>query len=161
MDPKIEPNETETKVTQEAEKVVKELRFNLPGHDLPLAIQLIAAFMLIGGLSIIGSTFADIINPIPVSLSFYVLRILIGLSSIAIAYGIVKKQRWSLWLYGFVIFIALLANTLLAIIPAAILAYLYQHRSLFNPGILDEYSTKLFYRNKSGGTNNSPPEDQV
>jgi hypothetical protein len=124
-------------VDQEAEVVAQELNVNLPKVNLPLPIKLIAVFTLIGGLSILGGAFADIFNSNRVNISLYLLRLLGGVSFVGISYGIIKKRRSAVWLYGFLVIIGLFINPLFSFLPAAIVVYLYIKRKHFAPSVFD------------------------
>src|SRR5690606_16618272 len=105
---------TPDKEEEVAEKISEELNVNLPGQYLPLPIRLIAYFTLIGGLSIVGSLFSDIVRPQGENPIFYVMRIAVGVLAILIAYGILEKKRWAIWLYGVLALVALNFNPFLA-----------------------------------------------
>lgn len=127
----------EPKTEAAIDKAIKEMGVGLPVTNEPLIFKLIALATLAGGLSIVGSTFVDIVRPDSISGFFYILRLAIGVLAIAVAYGIVQKKRWALWLYGLIVLVSLIANPGLAIIPAAILAYLSFHKNRFAPCIFD------------------------
>lgn len=132
---------------KKAEEAADELKINLPGANLPPVLRFIALFMLAGGLSIVGSIFADIVNPIQTNVSFYLLRILVGGLVLATAYGIIRLERWALWSYGLALLIGLLVNPIVVLLPLVVLIYLYAHREKFTPSALDyqliEVITKL------------------
>jgi len=50
---------------------------------------------------------------------------------ITIAYGIVTRKSWSLWLYGLIIVVGLYVNFVVALIPLAAVIYLIFKRDLF------------------------------
>lgn len=127
----------EEDLERRAEEAADQLKINLPGANLPPVLRFLALFMLAGGLSIVGSIFADLVNPIQTNLSFYLLRILVGSLVVATAYGIIKLARWALWVYGLVLFIGLLINPIVVILPLVVLVYLYSHRDKFSPSFLD------------------------
>jgi len=133
---------TEKKITSEVEELSRELKVNLPSGSLPIVIKIIALFTLLGGLSIAGSVFVDIVGE---SLSFlnYLLRLAVGALAILIAHGIIRKRRWAIWLYGLLVILEILSNPIAAIIPAVILVYLYFHRHLFAESFLDKFVKKL------------------
>ena len=125
--------------SQIADRISKEFRVNLPGKNLPTPARFIAFFTLIGGLSIIGSLFVDIIHPAKVDISFFILRTFAGIIAITIAYGIIEHKRWSIWLYALFTVFALFSNPFLAIIPLAVVIYLYTQRDYLYPSIADMY----------------------
>ena len=114
------------------EKIARELQVSLPASGLPLLLRLIALFTLIGGLSIIGGIFADIVRPPTSTPHFYFLRVIVGVLAIAISYGIIERKRWALWLYAVVVLVGLFINPLVAILPSLILLYLFSKRQQLN-----------------------------
>jgi len=125
------------KIEEDAvEKVAEELKIQLPKTNLPTILKLIALFTLIGGLSIVGSVFADIVSP-RTGFGLYILRIFIGIAAIAVAYGIIERKRWAVWFYGFIVLLGLILNPAFALLPLAITVYLYFKRRLFEPSIFD------------------------
>lgn len=136
--------EEDKKFEEKAEEAADELKINLPGANLPPVLRFIALLMLAGGLSILGSIFADIVNPAQTNINFYLLRILVGTLVIVTAYGIIRMARWALWIYGFALLIGVLVNPLVVVLPLALLIYLYFHRERFTPSIID-YKLAEFY----------------
>ncbi len=130
-------------VEEEVEEIAKDLQINLPLGNLPLPIKLIILFTLIGGLSIVGSAFADIFSSIDVSLSFYIIRLIAGLFFILIAFGLYRKERWAIWLNGLMVVIGFMINPILIIFPAVIVAYLYFKKDLFRPSFIDHFIKRL------------------
>ena len=122
----------------EIEKAAEELHVELPAGNLPLPLKVIALFTLIGGLSIIGSIFSDVVRPGQLSVFAYLLRLGVGVLAVAIAYGIVRRHRWALWLYGLIVAVGLFINPVVASLPLAIAVYLYLHRKYLRPSFLDE-----------------------
>ncbi len=135
----MNPEENIEEESQVADRISKEFKVNLPGQNLPTPMRLIAFFTLIGGLSIIGSLFVDIIHPARVDISFFILRTLAGVISITIAYGIIEHKRWSIWLYSLFTVFALFSNPFLAVIPFTVVIYLYVQRKHLNPSVADLY----------------------
>lgn len=134
---------------QEGEKdgiegIAEDLNVNLPNVNLPLPLKFIAVFTLIGGLSVVGSVFADIFNPNGVSFKIYILRIVSGVILIAVSYGIIKKRRWSLWLYAVIIILGLFMNPVVSVLPFLVLVYLYFKRKHFAPSFIDRALSKWF-----------------
>jgi len=110
----------------------------MPSGRLPLLIKIISLFTLIGGLSIIGSLFVDIGRPSgSVSIGFYLLRLLVGATAIAAAYGISKKERWAIWLFGAITMIGFYFNPITGVIPGLVFIYLLTVRHVFKPSFLD------------------------
>lgn len=133
----------EEELEQKAEQAADELKINLPGANLPPILRFLALFMLAGGLSIVGSIFADIVNPTQTNISFYLLRILVGGLVLATAYGIIRLARWALWAYGLALLIGLTVNPIVVLLPLVVLIYLYAHRDKFTPSIFDYKSREL------------------
>ncbi|MBI2013628.1 MAG: hypothetical protein HYS87_02270 [Candidatus Colwellbacteria bacterium] len=135
------------KVEQKAQKAVaeaaKELNIKLPLGTAPNALKLIALATLIGGLSIVGSSFIDVVNPGKTNLTLYMLRLLVGLIAIVSAYGLIEKERYSIWGYGAIVFVGAIVNPVLAIFPAIIATYLFTRRTEFKPSILDTALSKI------------------
>lgn len=126
------------KLEEKAEEIAGELRISLPASGLPLLLRLIALFTLLGGLSIIGSIFADIVKPPSSTPHFYFIRIIVGILAIIISYEIIKKNRLALWLYAVIVLIGLFINPLVSILPGLVLLYLFFQRSLFKLSIFDQ-----------------------
>jgi hypothetical protein len=147
QEPQAPQEDSETE--QVANKITEELEVNLPGKNLPIPIRLIAFFTLIGGLSIVGSLFADIVRPDDRDLFLYALRTAVGILAVVIAYGMIKKQRWCLWLYGLLALISLAENPFLSFIPITVLIYLYFERNIFAPFILDILISNIAFKIKS------------
>lgn len=131
------------------EKVAEDLEVKLPKGTLPFAIRIITLIMIIGGLSILGSVFTDFSVPRNggVIINFY--RFITGVLFLVVAYGLEVRQRWSLWLYAIVVFIGLILNFSIALIPALLVIYLYTKRALFKPCFLDIISDKLLNKLKA------------
>lgn len=154
----------ETKV----EKAADDLQLNLPGSNLPPVIRFIVLFMLAGGVSIIGSVFADIANPNQLNAAFYVLRIVVGVLVITTAYELIKMSRLALWFYGVAIAIGLAVNPLVTILPLAVLVYLIFEKDKLSPSILD-YKTeeitrsvfKIFKKDPPPPPSNVPKDPQL
>jgi hypothetical protein len=123
---------TRKKVRKSAHKVAKQIKVTLPGGNLPLEIKLIALFTATGGLSIMGGIFGDVIRPTEIHLPTYLVRVVVGISMIAISYGIVTRRKWSLWLYGLIVVAGLFVNFVVALIPLAAVIYLVFRHDLFN-----------------------------
>lgn len=129
-----EENEEESKI---ANKINQEFKVNLPGQNLPTPARFIAFFTLIGGFSIIGSLFVDIVRPNDEDISFFLLRVIAGVVAIATSYGIIEHKRWSIWLYGGFTLLALASNPFLSLIPLGVVVYLFLKREYFAPSPLD------------------------
>lgn len=143
----MENGQNET-LEKKAEEAADQLKINLPGQNLPPVLRFLALFMLAGGLSIVGSIFADIVNPSQTNVNFYLLRILVGGLTIATAYGIIKLSRWALWTYGIALLIGLTVNPILVLLPFVVLVFLYAHREKFTPSIFDKKLAELIYKIK-------------
>lgn len=146
----------EENLEQKAEEAADELKINLPGANLPPVLRFIALFMLAGGLSIVGSIFADIVNPIQTNVSFYLLRILVGSLVLATAYGIIRLQRWALWAYGLALLIGVFVNPIVVLLPLVVLIYLYAHRDKFTPSVFDYQLAEFIMKIKSLFKKDSP-----
>lgn len=134
---------------QKAEEAADEMKINLPGGNLPPVLRFIVLFMLAGGLSIIGSIFADIVNPTQTNLSFYLLRIVVGGLVLTTAYGIIRMQRWAIWIYGVALLIGLLVNPIVVVLPAAVFIYLFVYRERFVPSLFDYKFEELVVKIRS------------
>lgn len=126
------------------EKIAEEVHASLPVTNLPLPIKIIALLLSVGGLSISASVLTDIVNPERVSLGYHFLRLCTGASMIAISYGIIRRMRWGLWLYGLFVLIGIIVNPVFIILPLAILVYLYTKRHLFKKSYMDEYLEEAY-----------------
>ncbi len=123
---------TRKKVRKGTHKVAGQLKITLPGGSLPIEVKLIALFTLTGGLSIIGGIFGDVIRPTGTHLPTYLIRLVVGVSMIALAYGIVTRRKWSLLLYGLIVIMGLYVNFIAALIPLVAVVYLIFKRDLFD-----------------------------
>ena len=118
--------------------IAHELHVEVPEGRLPLSLKLVCLFTLIGGLSIIGSLFVDIIRPSgTINATLYIMRLTVGITAIGAAYGIIHKERWTMWFYGALTVLGLFLNPITAVIPAIVLILLYRVRHLFTPSKLD------------------------
>lgn len=133
----MEPEENSEEESVVADKINQEFKVNLPGQNLPTPARFIAFFTLIGGFSIIGSLFVDIVRPTDEDISFFFLRVIAGVVAIATSYGIIEHKRWSIWLYGGFTLLALSSNPLLSLIPLGVVIYLFIKREYFTPSPLD------------------------
>ena len=131
-------------IDSKAQEISETLQINLPAKGLLLPIRLIALFTLLGGLSILGSAFADIVDSEKTKVITYIMRLSVGLLAVASAYGLIERERWAFWLYGVIVIIGLLNNPFIAVLPAIALVYLYMHRDLFNPSKLDKLLAQLW-----------------
>ena len=144
QEPEQDPEVAEVESHEETvvEEVAEDLNVSLPKVNLPLPLKLIALFTLIGGLSAIGTSFADIFNPEEFILKTYLLRLIAGGVFVIISYGLVRKQNWSTWLYGVMVFVSLFINWPLAILPAVIVIYMYFNRKYLYPSVFDKLFNK-------------------
>lgn len=119
------------------------LNINIPVRGLPQPLRLVAAFTLIGGLSIIGGLFVDIGRPeASVSIDFYILRLIIGIIAVTAAYSMIKKNNLAIWIYGFITPTAYYLNPITALIPCLVFIYLFSQKEIFGPSSFDEILTK-------------------
>lgn len=122
------------------EETAKKLHLDLTTKNINVGLKLIALLTLVGGLSILGNIIADTVNTREIHPGFYSLRLVIGVLAIAVSYGIVEKESWSIWLYGVIVLIGFLLNPWAALLPAGILIYLYSKKESFKP-----FSVKIFF----------------
>lgn len=141
--------DTFTKVEKKIEEIAVELEVKLPKGKIPLVFRIITLILLVGGLSILGSVFTDFSVPKNGGAILHFYRLITGLVFLIVAYGIDIRKRWSLWLYGTIVFIGLFLNLKFAIIPALLVFYLYTKRKMFERGALDDFSDKFFNTIKS------------
>ncbi len=144
----MEPQES-VEQDEVADRMQEEFKVSLPGQNLPTPMRFIAFFTLIGGFSIIGSLFVDIVRPMGEDLSSFILRITAGIIAIATAYGIIEHRRWSIWLYGMFALLAILTNPLLSIIPLAVVVYLCVQRKYLKPSFLDVVLARIVWNIKN------------
>jgi hypothetical protein len=119
------------RIRKKTGNIAKSLKVALPGGNLPIEIKLIALFTATGGLSLIGGIFGDVIRPTGTHLPTYLIRLVVGVSMILISYGIVTRKRWSIWLYALIVLAGLFVNFVAALIPLAVVIYLFFKRDLF------------------------------
>jgi|SRR3989344_1515026 len=128
---------------KKVEKIVKSLHVLMPEGDFPTLLKLIYVFTLIGGSSVIGSLFVDIAIPgSQDSISFYILRLIIGCLAVATAYMIARNERWAMWFYGVIAVTGLFVNSIASVIPLLVLLYLFLIRKQFKPSVLDDWLEK-------------------
>ena len=113
------------KTRKTARKVAKHLKIAIPGGNLPLVIKIITLFIGSGGLSLIGGIFGDIVRPPTSTPHFYLIRLIVGVSMVSVAYGIVTGKKWALWLYAAIVLLGLFINPMYAIIPLLVAIYLF------------------------------------
>jgi hypothetical protein len=119
------------KVDEGVKEVAKELKINLPENNTPLVVRLIGVLLLVGGLSMLGSTFGDLFNSSQPDITTYILRIVGGVAFIVISYGLLKQKQWSIWLFAVVVIVGAFFNYFVAILPALIVVYLFFERDYF------------------------------
>ncbi|HEY0980236.1 MAG TPA: hypothetical protein VGE18_02385 [Candidatus Paceibacterota bacterium] len=135
--PSVGPTHTST-LDEKITAMAHELHVEVPEGALPLSLKLVCVFTLIGGLSIIGSLFVDIIRPSnTISAGLYIMRLAVGVTAVGAAYGIIRKERWTMWFYGVLMMMGLFLNPVTAVIPALVLVSLYRTRHLLAPSKLD------------------------
>jgi len=133
----------EKKITEVAET----LQVEIPKARISGLLKFIALFTLIGGLSIIGSLFVDIVQPERVSGLSYLLQIAVSAVAITAAYSILKKNYLAFWLFALITILALLLNPVTAVVPGIAAIYLYFNRPLFKKTKLDILIEKIFEKN--------------
>ena len=129
-----ELKEEERKIRKAAEA----LDIKLPETKGPFGINLVALFFLIGGIAVVGSTFTDIFGP-RLGPWVVVFRTTVGIASLFIAYGLIKKLRWSLWLYGLLMIASIFFNPVLSVLYVLVLVYLLSNKNVFQKGGLDNF----------------------
>jgi len=144
----MEEDQAKSSFEGKAEKIADELKVTLPASGSPLPLRLIALFTLIGGLSIIGSLFADIVRPPSNTPHFYFLRIIVGLLAIFISYEIIEKSRLAIWLYGVIVIVGLFINPIVSVLPGLVLVYFIFQRHQFKSSIIDQFLLNLLTKFK-------------
>ncbi len=157
----MEPEENAPEESVVADRINREFKVNLPGQNLPTPARFIAFFTLIGGFSIIGSLFVDIVRPTDEDISFFFIRVVAGVVAIATSYGIIEHKRWSIWLYGGFTLLALASNPLLSLIPLGVVIYLIFKREYFTPSPLDLAIFKVAENLKNRFGINKPPTGEM
>ncbi len=142
----MQENIVKDPIESKVEKIADDLKVSLPASGSPLLLRLIALFTLIGGLSIIGSLFADIVKPPSNTPHFYFLRIVVGLLAIFISYEIIEKSRLALWLYAVIVVVGIFINPIVTIIPGGVLIFLWLQRSYLKPSIIDQTIASILAR---------------
>jgi len=136
-------------VKKTIEGAAKELNVNLPDPDAPLAIRLVALLTLVGGLSAVGSTFAEMFNREPTDLVSYSLRIFAGGLFIIISYGLFRRERWPMWTLLILVGVAFFLNYISAVVPALLLILLFFEREYLKPSRFDRWLSKHFFKDKN------------
>ena len=144
----MEEDQAKNSFEGKAEKIADELKVTLPASGSPLPLRLIALFTLIGGLSIIGSLFADIVRPPSNTPHFYFVRIIVGLLAVFISYEIIEKSKLAIWLYGLIVVVGLFINPIVSILPGLVLVYLIFQRHQFKSSIIDQFLLNLLTKFK-------------
>jgi len=107
-------------------------------------MKIITVFTLIGGLSIVGSLFVNIVQPNnSISGPFYILQIFTGVIALSAGYSIIKKSRAAFWLYALITVVALCLNPITALVPGAVSVYMYRKRKCFQKTRLDVLLRKI------------------
>ncbi len=125
-------------IEEAAEKISDELHVELPAKGLLFPIRIIALFALLGGLGIIGSGFADILDATKNNVWVYIFRTSVGILALAAAYGIIEHKRWAIWFFGLIVFMGLVINPIITLFPLAAFIYLFTKRELFEPSRFDK-----------------------
>lgn len=141
--PEIKPEELEIHEETVLEKAAEDLKINLPEVNLPVGLKIVAVLTLIGGLGTLGNLFANIFNTATFDLRLYILQLIGGVLFVTVSYGILKRQNWATWLYALLVCIALFINWPLAILPSAIVLYMYLNRKYFYPSAFDRWYNHL------------------
>lgn len=128
---------TPTEQEHPIKEVAQAIEVSLPGGKIPLPMKLLTLFTTIGGTGILAGVVTDIVRPQAVVAHFYLLRLSMGIAMILVAYGTIKRKRWTIWLYGGISIIGFFFNPLVAIIPLLITAYIYFQKDYFGPSIPD------------------------
>lgn len=129
------------------EDIAEHLAVKLPKQNLPLPMRIIMLVFVIGGLSILTSIFTDFVAS-DSSLVLYIYRLMTGAAFLLIAYGLYERRRWSVWLYGLLVFVGLIINFFLALAPALLVAYLYTQRHLLAPSFMDRLAGEFILQAK-------------
>ena len=122
----LKHTETEEKIEEAAE----DLELKLP-EGLPVPLKIIVLVVMIGGLSVLASTFSGVFSFADIGFDIYLIRLLAGVMLVVSAYGMVKRKMWSLWVFAVFTVIALFFNPLFTILPSLILGYLIYIRKIF------------------------------
>ncbi len=125
------------------EEITEDLNVQLPHTNLPLLVRIIILLMLVGGLSIVGGSVADLFNPVDVSVRRYLARVGTGIALITISVGMVKRKRLAVWAYAALVALGMGVNPIVAIVPAGIVVVLYRYRRYFEPTFLDLWIESL------------------
>ncbi len=147
LSPDLNPK---SEVEEGIEEVAKDLKINIPEGSQPLPVKIIALFTLVGGLSVIGSTFSDIFSPSDISLGNYLLRLFAGFVFLLISYGIIRGELWSVWLYFLLVILGFfISSAILLVVPLIIIAYLYTQRKFFRESFFDIWLRAVFNKTLS------------
>ena len=132
------------KTKSKLDEIIETLHIDVTEENIPTILKFISLFTLVGGLSIIGNSFVDIGQPNgSVNAQLYILRLVIGIISIMISYGLVKKERWAVWLYAVIFIVGLYTNPITVLVPGIVLLYLYIIRKQLKICIADVISEKI------------------
>lgn len=132
------------KQEKEFDKLSKTLNIVLPFGHVPLPIKIVAFLTSAGGLSILANIFSDFLHPSNTLIVFYFLRILAGLAMVIVGYGILKKQEWSIWIYGVLSLVSIFINPVLSIVPVTVTVYLISEHKYFNKGHLSDLRKNIY-----------------
>ena len=130
---------SEKKIEGALEDAAKKLSINLPTGKSPLSLRLIAFLTLLVGVNLMAGTFSDA----KVHLFVYISKLFLGFVAVLIAYGIIERKRWAIWLYGFLAIVMLMINPIISILPIMIVIYLYFQRGDFEISIFDIFAEFL------------------
>ena len=143
------PTSTESSTERAVEKVAEALDIHIPKERVPLPLRILMLLMVIGGLSILGSSITDFTITSDEGLIAYLYRLVTGIGFLSVAYFIYARSRWASWIYGGITFIGLLFNFSKALVPALIVFYLYKRRNYLKPTIADTYANMLIEKLKT------------
>ena len=137
------PGDKESKL----EEIAEELQLIIPKSHKSMGVRVVALLSLVGGVGILSAAITDIFS---YKVSF-IIRLASGATGfifLAIAYGLIKKRRWAIWLWGLVSLVAAFSNPASAIILVAIFVYLWIKREDLRESPLDYWLEKKYEKIK-------------
>lgn len=115
--------------TKDLERAAESVDIRPPRSREPFGIRLLAFAMVLGGLSVIGSVFASVLDPaMRYGSVATVSRLAAGLFMVIVAYGILTDRGWAIWAMGLLVFISAFTNPVITILLAAGFVFLLLHR---------------------------------
>jgi len=133
----------ESKIEKKVEEVAEELQVALPKNGEALGIRIVALMCLVGGLSLMAGMITDIVNP-EISFQVYFLRGIMGALFIGVAYGLLKRKLWPLWVLMALVAIGFFTNPAAAVVILLLLIYLWSVRNGLEAGDLDVFFESKF-----------------